>query len=127
MEVFKIGGLYAGKKGVSLQMAYYATLSGIVHGHSVSARGGFTAGRFGVFGGATGTAQAMQPSDPPAIDLLTYRSRESFVGASVMTGRSQLTGAVQVVPQPGGRLNRVTLTWRLPLGPQGTLKPEVSR
>jgi hypothetical protein len=123
--VFKFGGDYAGTQGVTLQMAYYAARSGIVHAHSVSARGGFSVGRVGVFGGVTGTTQGVQPIDLPAIELLTYHSRESFVGTSVMTGRSQLICIVHVVPQPDGRLNRVIVTWRLPLG-QATLKPTAS-
>jgi hypothetical protein len=122
--VFKIGGLYAGSRGVTLQMAYYVGLSRAVQAQSLSARGGFSAGRFGAFGGVTGTTQNSPPLDLPAIDLWTYHSRESFVGASLMTGRSQLIGAVQVVPQPVGRLYRMVATWRLPLGRPETLTPE---
>ena len=125
--VFKIGGLYAGSRGVTVQMAYYVGLSGFVHAQSLSARGGFSAGRFGAFGGVTGTTQSVPQIDLPAIDLWTYHSRESFVGASMMTGRSQLIGAVQVVPQPGGRLYRMVATWRLPLGSPGTLQRESLR
>ncbi len=115
--VFKIGALYAGARGVTLQTAYYVVQSGLVRGHSVLSRGGFSAGRFGVFGGVTYSTQAVvQPTVVPATVLSTSYSRQSFVGASVITGRSQVIGVVEVVPQPEGRLGRVLLTWRLPLG-----------
>ncbi len=114
--VFKIGGLYTGARGVTLQTAYYVVQSGLVRGHSVLSRGGFSAGRFGVFGGVTHSTQAVQPTVVPATVLSTSYSRQSFVGASVIAGRSQVIGVVEVVPQPEGRLGRVLLTWRLPLG-----------
>jgi hypothetical protein len=120
--VFKIGGVYAGPRGVTVQAAYYAARSGIVYPHSLSARAGFSAGRLGLLGGVTGTAQSVQPIDLPASNLVTYHSRECFVGSSLMTGRSQVIGIVEVVPQPDGRLTRVIVTWRLPLG-QAKLTP----
>src|SRR5258708_24270041 len=67
--VFKIGGLYAGARGVTLQTAYYVVQSGLVRGHSVLSRGGFSAGPFGVFGGGTHSTQARPPVrlPPPAV------------------------------------------------------------
>src|SRR5258708_39044786 len=55
--VFKIGALYAGARGVTLQTAYYVVQSGLVRGHSVLSRGGFSACRFGVCGGGAYSTQ----------------------------------------------------------------------
>ena len=122
--VFKIGGLYTGARGVTLQTAYYAVRSDSVHGHSVLSRGGFSKGRFGVFGGVTLSTTAVSLGDLPATAPLTSYSRQSFIGTSVMTGRSQVICVVQVVPQPDGHLRRVLVTWRLPLR-RAPVKPAV--
>src|SRR5258708_33466123 len=81
--VFKIGALYAGARGVTLQTAYYVVQSGLVRGHSVLSRGGFSAGRFGVFGGGTDSPQGVgQATRRPATVLSPSYSRPTLVRAA---------------------------------------------
>jgi hypothetical protein len=125
--VVKIGGVYAGVKTLTLGMAHYSAFSNVVRQHSFSVRADVNVGRFGAFGGTTGTGRAVRSTDLPALELLTHAPRELFAGGSVATQRGTVICALESVRQPAGRLTRVTATVRLPLGSLTTLAAGTSR
>src|SRR5258708_35557321 len=76
--VFKIGALYAGARGVTLQTAYYVVQAGLGRGHSVLSRGGLRPGPFGVVGGGAPPAAAAPPVRGPAAGVRPPPSHPAF-------------------------------------------------
>jgi len=114
VTVVQLGATYAVPAGLSLKLAYHLAPSESTQ--AVSARGDISIGRFTVLGGLVASARQASPTSVPALEVTTRIAPEYFGGCTVPMGASSVTVTAQVVPQPTGRLVRLLMTLRHPLG-----------
>jgi len=116
VTVVQLGTTYSVPSGMSLKVAYHLAPSDSTHRQAVSARGDVSVGRFTVMGGLVATARQSSPANVQALDLTTRIAPEYFGGCTLPVAASSVTISAQIVPQPTGRLVRLLMTLKHPLG-----------
>ena len=117
VTVFQLGTTYSVPSGMSVKLAYHVAPWDSTRTQAVSARGDVRHGRFTVLSGIVATARQSSPTNVRALDVTTRIAPEYFGGCTVpVAAASTVTVSAQVVPQPAGRLVRVLMTLKHPLG-----------
>jgi hypothetical protein len=116
--VFQFGTIYATPSGVSVALAYYHAPWDRTPTRGLSARGDVTVGRFTVMGGVVATARQPASTEIQALSITSHIAPEYFGGCTLPAGGSSLIVSAQLVPQPSGRLVRISATVKHPFGPR---------
>lgn len=123
-RVAKLGGAYLGLRRTALRLAFYHSSTGAAAWRYLSARGDISLGRIGLATGVTaGTQEA--PARTAVLQLISHTSQDVFVAMSINSGRVQTICAMEAIRQPGGRMGRTLVTWRIPVGSRRPLQAEV--
>jgi hypothetical protein len=124
-HVLKVGGGYTGSRA-AVRVAVHRSSMQSTDWHYVSGRVDVPLGRVTMAGGLTAGTQSASP-DSSVLSLLAHTSRDAFVALSIARPRAQTTVAIEAIDQPSGRLDRLTVGVRLPVGASAAGPPREAK